>query len=429
MESYKKGDWMLRLFQSIKTKFGPNKTLKRVSYYSILATLFLYVFSIPSFANRVGLNIVCYALVAVLIALIIFHALIYGLARKFDKRSLLILMFVLSSVVGTIGFSHEYRGLLTLVLLTMSMFAIYFAMMIIDNNTLLFELFALAFFVFALYFLFFYREQIINYASYSYDEFRIGWDFENPNTVGSFMTLALSLSLFIVLFKKGKLRFLFLLPAASFLLVGLTTGSRTFIISIFVIFICFILLRFKKNILISSIVVVGLLVISIILINTLPFLATIKYRLDDTLSIFSVGVASGSTLERILWQKYGFYLASRRIFFGFGESGFALASGVRTYTHGNFTEMLCDFGIIGFLLFYCFNIGPAFISIFSKKKDREYVITILIVMLINGFLSVYYYDKCTYVIMAFCYYLLDNEKPQILSKRKVVIKNYYEVTV
>lgn len=420
---------MLRFIRNIKEKLSPNKRLQKISYFGILGTLFLYVFSIPSFANRVGLNFVCYALMALLICLITIHSLIFGLERRFDKRSLLILAFVLSSIIGTISYSHQFRGLLTLVLLTISMFAIYLAMMIINNNTLLFKLFTLAFFSFAIYFILHYREAILNYASYSYDEFRIGWDFENPNTVGSFMTLALSLSLFIVIFKKGKLRFLFLIPAASFLLVGLTTGSRTFIISIFVIAVCFSLLRFKKHIIIASIIIVGILTISIIMINTLPFLATIKYRLDDTLNIFSEGVASGSTLERILWQKYGFYLASRRIFFGFGESGFAYASGVKTYTHGNFTEMLCDFGIIGFLLFYCFNIGPAFISLFSKKEDREYIITILIVLLINGFLSVYYYDKCTYVIMAFCYYLMDNAKPQIVLKKRPIPIDYYEVTI
>lgn len=419
---------MLKVLRELRKKLSANEKIKKFAYFAILATLFLYVFSIPSFANRIGFNYICYALVAILIALDILYISIYGLQKRFDKRLLLIVVFIVSSLVGTISFSHQFRGLLTLVLLSVSMFAIYFAMIVISNNKLLFRLFALAFFAFAVYYLIFYREAILNYASYSYDEFRIGWDFENPNTVGSFMTLALSLSLYIAIFQKGKTRFLYLLPAAAFLLVGLTTGSRTFLISIFVIAICFIFFKFKKHLVIASIVVVGLLIISIILINTLPFLATIKYRLDDTLSIFSFGVASGSTLERILWQKYGFYLASRRMFFGFGESGFAFASGVKTYTHGNFTEMLCDFGVIGFLIFYCFNIGPAFISFFSKKEDKEYVISILIVMLINGFLSVYYYDKCTYVIMAFCYYLLDNAQPSISVKNRCV-SNYYEVEI
>lgn len=410
---------MLKIVETLRTKFNNCKRLKKVSYYFTLALLFLYVFSIPSFANRPGLNYICYGLVATLIGITILYILLFGIERKFDKRTLIVIVFVVSSLIGTITFSHRFDGVLTLVLLMISMFAIYLAMMIINNNTLLFWVFSLAFFAFSIYFLIYYREAILNYASYSYDEFRIGWEFENPNTVGSFMTLALSLSVFLVLFKKGKLRFLTLLPIASFLIVGLTTGSRTFLISIFVITICFILFKFKKHLLIAILVTAGILVIAIVCINTMPFLATIKYRLDDTLSIFSVGVASGSTLERILWQKYGFFLASRRIFFGFGESGFAIASGVNTYTHGNFTEMLCDFGLVGFLLFYIFNLGPAFISCFSKKPDREYVITILIVLLINGFLSVYYYDKCTYVVMAFCYYLLDNAKPSIKRKRIV----------
>lgn len=420
---------MSSLVSKLRMKFETNNKFRKFSYYAILVVLCLYVFSIPSFANRVGLNYICYALVALLIGLVFLHVLIFGLKKKVDKRIFIIVIFIGTSLIGTLSYSHQFRGLLTLVLLAISMFAIYFAMVIIDNNDLLFGIFTFAFFAFAIYYIYFYRDAILNYASYSYDEFRLGWDFENPNTVGSFMTMAISLSLFFVLFRKTWVRFLFLIPSAAFLLVGFTTGSRTFIISLFVIAICFILFKFKKHIIIASLIIVGLIVLSVVLINSLPFLSTIKYRLDDTLSIFANGGASGSTLERVLWQKYGFYLASRRLFFGFGESGFALASGVKTYTHGNFSEVLCDFGLVGFLLFYCFNLGPAFISLFSKKKDRDYVITILIVLLINGFLSVYYYDKCTYVIMAYCYYLLDNAKPEIKLRRKVILTDYLEVTV
>lgn len=303
-------------------------------------------------------------------------------------------------------------------------------MMIINNDKLICWCITLAFFIFAIYYLIHYRESILNYKSYQYDEFRLGWDFENPNTVGSFMTLGLSLAAYIVVFDKSKIRFLFIIPILAFLLIGLTTGSRTFLISIFVITICFILYKLKKHIVFALIGIIVLLVISIVLVNTVPFLATIKYRLDDTFKIFTDGVASGSTLERIVWQRYGFYLASRRILFGFGESGFAYASGVMTYTHGNFTEMLCDFGLIGFTIFYCFNLGPGFVSLFSKKPNKEYIVTICVVMFLNGLLSVYYYDKCTYVVMALCYYLLDNSKPSLkFVRREVTAVEYYEVAI
>lgn len=303
-------------------------------------------------------------------------------------------------------------------------------MLIINDNKVLSVCITMSFFAFAIYYLIHYRESILNYASYQYDEFRLGWDFENPNTVGSFMTLGLSLSLYLLFFEKDKYRYLFLIPAASFLLIGLTTGSRTFLISIFVIVICFTLFKLKKHFVIALIGIIGLVVLSVVLINHVPFLSTIKYRLDDTLKIFNDGVAAGSTLERFLWQQYGFYLASRRILFGFGESGFAYASGVMTYTHGNFTEMLCDFGLIGFILFYCFNLCPGFVTLFSKKPNKEYVVTIVIVMLVNGLLSVYYYDKFTYLIMAFCYYLTDNAVPSVsFIKKDVSSYEYCEVNI
>lgn len=303
-------------------------------------------------------------------------------------------------------------------------------MMIIDNNKLIIRVIAFSFFIFSLYYIFVYKDSILNYASYQYDEFRLGWEFENPNTVGSFMTLALALSSYVVIFQKDYFRFSFILPSLTFLLVGFTTGSRTFIISIFVIAFVYVLMLFKRHVLISLLISVAIISASVVLINFVPFLSTIKYRLDDTINAFLNGGASGSTLERILWQKYGFYLSSRRMLFGFGESGFAYASGVMTYTHGNFTEMLCDFGIIGFLLFYFFTLGPAFYVVFSSKKDKGIIIAISFILLFDGFLSVYYYDKCTYVVMALCYYLLDNAEPSFkIFKRIPAPIDYFEVNI
>ena len=304
-------------------------------------------------------------------------------------------------------------------------------MMIVDNDRLICWCITLAFFAFGIYYLIHYRNDILNYNTYQYDEFRLGWDFENPNAIGSFMTLSLSLTVYILLFEKEKIKFLMIIPLFAFLVIGLTTGSRTFLISIFIIMICFILFKFKKHIFLALLGVILLVLVSVILINTVPFLATIKYRLDDTSKIFTEGVAAGSTLERILWQRYGFYLASRRILFGFGESGFAYASGVMTYTHGNFTEMLCDFGLVGFTIFYCFNLCPAVCSLFTKKANKEYIVTIILVMFVNGFLSVYYYDKCTYIIMALCYYFLDNAVPSFKLNRGIASSetDNYEVSI
>lgn len=416
---------MIKFFSDIRNSMLKFEKLKKILLYAIYFSLFAYVFSIPSFANRSGYNIIVYATMALLIALTIAYVFLYGLQRKFDKRSLICILFFVSSFVGTIAYSHQFRGLLTIFLLIVSFYAIYFAMMIINNNSLIMTILVASFFVFAGYYIIYYGKDILNFKSYEYDEFRLGESFENPNTVGSFMMIALSVSSYLVLFKKGKLRYLFLIPTLLFVFIGITTGSRTFLVSIFVIFICFVIFKFKKRIWIALLIIAGFIGFSVLALNFIPFLETIRYRLEDTFKMFTEGLASGSTLERILWQKYGFYLASRRIFFGFGESGFAFASGVKTYTHGNFSEILCDFGIIGFFLFYCFNMLPMFVLFFAKKEDRKYVITICLVMLLNGFLSVYYYDKSTYLIMGLIYYLLDNAKARVpISKN-----SFKEVTI
>ncbi len=420
-------------------RLAGNEKLKKALTISVCVLTAFYVFSIPTFSARVTYNIISYFAMALLIGVSLIHIIIFR-DIKFDKKTLFLPGFVLFASLGTLLFSHAFRDYLTLILLTITFYALLLAFSIVKDLELVLKLIAFAFLAFSLFFIFHYRYDILNVSKFSGESFRLGWDFDNPNAIGSFMNVSITVSLYLALFGKKKINYLFLLCTVVYFLVGFTTGSRTFIVLSALSVLILLIYKFKKHWWILIIILAGLVTIFVILLNT-PLLATMKYRILDTIAIFNGtnnGGTFGSTGERILWQKYGNYFGSYHMLVGLGTNGFAVFSGTHTYTHGNFSEVLCDFGLTGFVLFYLSLLIPAVLSVLSRKKERFFVVTAISVFLIEGFLSVYYYNKVTFVLLAICYYVVNQDsfseyirkhKSNYYAKHKIIYSDYYELEI
>lgn len=411
--------------KSFFAKLAFNSKLKKTLVISVCVLTAFYVFSIPTFSARVVYNVISYIAMALLMGVSFVYIVIFR-DIKFDKKTLFLPGFVLFASLGTLFFSHAFRDYLTLILLTITFYTLLVAFSIIKDFELILKLFIFAFLAFALYYIFHYRNDILNVSKFTGESFRLGWDFDNPNTIGTFMNVSITVSLYLALFGKKKINYLFLLATVIYFLVGFTTGSRTFIVLSALSVIILLIYKFRKHWWILIIIFAALITLFIILLNT-PFMATIRYRIIDTFAILAGtsnnGGGFGSTAERMLWQQYGNYFGSYHMFFGLGTNGFSVFSGTHTYTHGNFSEVLCDFGLSGFVLFYLVLLIPAVLSVLSRKKERYFVVTAIAVFLIEGFLSVYYYSKVTFVLLAICYFVVNKDSfSEYIQKHK---KNYY----
>ena len=426
--------------KSLINRFSNNKKLQNLIFCVVCVLTFLYIFSIPAFSNRVIYNIVSYVSMALLLGTSIVYILLFK-KYQFDKKTLILPLFILFAAIGTLIHSHEYRDYLTLILLTITFYTLLISFSIINNSYLALQLIIYAFLLFSFYYLFIYRNEIINVSSYTGESFRLGWYFDNPNTIGTFMNIGISISLYLAFFGKKWYYYFFLLATGLFFFIGFTTGSRTFIILSILSVVLLVFFKLKKHWLIFVIVIATLAVLFIVLLNT-PLLKTMKVRINDTIAIFlgtgSGGGTAGSTTERLLWQEYGTYFGSRHLLFGLGTNGFAVFSGTHTYTHGNFSEIFCDFGLIGFVLFYSIFLVPAVLIMLSKRKERYFVVTAITVFLLEGFLTVYYYSKVTYVLLAICYFAIKdlsfndcllNNKKEYFKKSKLVYSEYYQVNI
>ena len=405
-------NWISSVFKDKKNTFK----------WLVSGFLFLYIFSIPSFGGRQGLNIITYACMILLAIFVILYFLFYK-GVYFKKEIFIIPTFTLFAFIGTIIYSKEFRGYVTLVLLCLSFLIVYFAFCIICDRNLSITILIVALSCFFVYFIIHFKDQVINFSNYGSESFRLGYPFDNPNGVASICVVGFTLSLFAVLFFKTKLRFFALISLLLSGFVGICTGSRTFIIMSILVLLILLFFCFKKHKFIYFLVVASLIVSFIILIN-LPFLNTIKERFIRIINTF-VGNSTRvdtSSISRITWLKYGFFLGNKSLFIGYGYGGFAKYSGVGTYAHSNFSEVFCDFGIIGLLLFYSPLFYCAYKCIKRKTESLPFIITIVIYYCFASLANVFFYNKLYYIVLSLLFSSLFGDMNFSEAKKKKTIK-------
>lgn len=415
-------------------KLKQNDVLKKILYWGIVSFLFLYTFSIPAFSGRSGWYIISYFLMAALAGCTIVYSFLHT-HFKINKWLIIPGSFVVFAFLGTAIYSHSFAGSAgkigwtTLVLMFITLIIFYYAFISVENIKLIQMVLIFAFLIFAFYFAFIYRDKIIH-LQFSSD--RINIYFDNQNTIGFYFAIAYTLSLFTGLFYKRKLELLFLIPAAIFIFLGFFTGSRAFLISIIIGSVVVAFYKLKNHKIIFLVVLGCMIGLFIVLIN-IPQFAFLKDQFDRTIyTIFGVGNSKvdTSTVQRAVWPGYAFYLGGQNLLFGFGVNGFSIYSGVGTYAHNNFAEVLCDFGLIGFILFNASFIIP-FVLSFKAKNTNLYLVPVLFfIYFIRSFFGVVYYSKETYLVLALLFFLTkDCKLPSLSFKNKTSFIDYYEVRI
>ena len=408
---------MAKTIAHVLSRLRSKKRIKTVLYFSECAALFFYIFSLPSFSGRYPLNYVSYAFMALLILVTFINLLLYF--KPFIRLYLLIIpLFVFWAFLGTTLFSHDFRGWFSIVLLSITMFVFYYAFYIIKNYKLIMLIIILSLFSFCFYFLIIYWKDILDFRSFTGESFRLGGYFDNVNQIASYMSLGISLSLFFILFEKRKIYLILLIPVLVFGGIGLTTGSKKFIIISVITLLVVFFIKFRHHKLLFTISLISI-VASVVILLSLPFMSPITKRLLDSFATLLGDGDSTSTIQRYLWQQYACQLGFKQAIFGYGYNGFSLVSGVGTYSHANYSEIICNFGIIGFLFFY----WPHCLILFKSLKKANYIskfnFVFLSMFIVYSFTKVYFFDKDYYLILAFIFFVLDSttDSPQFRVKK------------
>lgn len=200
--------------------------------------------------------------------------------------------------------------------------------------------------------------------------------------------------------KKGYF-FLLILP----IVITLGSGSRRGLITIIVaISILYILKNPNEKIVLNIIVaIVGILIAyQFIKHSNLTYLTT---RIDSLLNVFSDNSnASASDQGRLDMIITGISMFTKKPIFGYGAGAFKNLAGYGIYSHNNYVELLVNFGIVGFGLYYSVIISCVIKLIKLINNGDDYARLLLafwIMRLVSDIGNVSYYDRFTYIILAF----------------------------
>lgn len=398
--------------------------VRTVLKYCILFLFFVYLFSMPYFSNRTPFNYLVYFIFCVFAFFVVLYRFLY-LKIKFDYRLLLLPAFASYACIGTIVFSHQFRVLLTVLLLSLSFVIFYLFLDCFENKRVILSLAVCSLILFSILFVLHYRNSILNFSE------RLGVDgyFDNINTIAYYFGACSVLSLYLALYFEKKWELIYLIPFIGTFALGLLSGSRSFLFTTVIASIVLFITRFRKK---PLILIIGLasMVGAGVLFFTLPVFSAMSSRIIKMINtIGGVGYATDySTVTRIMWQQYGLYIGTHHILFGVGVNGFAVMSGVGTYTHANIAELICDVGLIGLLIYYSVFFVALF-DLFTKKfKHKDLVICLLSFVFVREFFGVPYTSKFNAFVFALLVYL-GSKGVSTLRSRLMASNNYYVLEI
>lgn len=260
---------------------------------------------------------------------------------------------------------------------------------------------------------------MLNYASTPGGERRVGGELINENQFGLYMSNAL-LCCFLIIYNLKKYKKIHLIVLAPCMVVcatmGLLSGSKKAILFM-VIGICSLLWLFSQKSSFSkriSLFFICVIVISLIVVavRTLPVFATISMRMDSIVnSLVGDKAADVTDQNRMKMVREGLEAFYSSPLFGKGTGHSSNLFGA--YSHNNFVELLMNYGIIGFGLYYI----PYLILIFallkySKMGDKitAYLLVYVVLQITLGIAWVNYYERVVQVIGAAAWGYIDHMK-------------------
>lgn len=384
--------------------------LKLLKYF-IIVFFFAYFTSVTVCGELYPWNYLAYVFI-ILLTICVF--LYFSLKKQFyfDSRFLPYLLFALYAIlISLIMQSTDFRNLLTFIMLSFSLILCYYSCKIIGDKKILFFIFAATSLIYAIVFFSIYFKEFISFQFISQ---RLGGKLGNENTAGIISIIFLSFYSIISVKQKKFWLLVFDLP---FLLIGISSGSKKFYFSFILLMLFILYILLKRHLVIYALCIFCMIFLSFAILQ-LPFMSSIRDRIYAMILFMFTGEIDASSYERLLFSKNAFYLFSKNIFFGLGEGGFGNNTIYGTYSHNNITEVACNFGLVGFVLFYVQMLTPLYLA----KRNRNsslytYFVFIFLFYLIIGPGLIFYTSKYIPIFLAIVI-SIDGEK--IISLRMKV---------
>ena len=194
-----------------------------------------------------------------------------------------------------------------------------------------------------------------------------------------------------------------------FSVMTLLSGSRKAFVILLLVVIIFYFSRIKKPSNLLYIIPVGGFVILIIylVMNNEVLYQMMGRRMEGILfMITGEGDAGRSTLIRKDLIDTGLQQFTENPIIGYGMNNYRFMSKYNLYAHNNFIELLVDYGIIGFALYYTLPVVLLYKSCvmwITKTKEVFISIIFMVIFFVNDYGVVSYYSSIVIIIMVASY--------------------------
>lgn len=228
------------------------------------------------------------------------------------------------------------------------------------------------------------------------EEERVGEGIANSNTYGRVFSYGILAGLYLTFYKK---KWLCLLGCLLFLGFSLSSGSRKAILIIIIGSLVMLFLRYGLKRPFAFLLASAAVLLILYAVIQLPMFSVANERFTMLLEGSSKDY---STNERNDMIDAAIELFKQKPVAGWGVEGFADASGYGRYCHNNFLEILANYGIIGFILYYSIH-AYILIKLLTKlnmsNSDCVVMFTIVLTSLIMDYGNVSYGIKWMWIIL------------------------------
>ena len=227
------------------------------------------------------------------------------------------------------------------------------------------------------------------------EEERIGTEFTNANTYGKAFSYAVVAGLYLALYKK---KWLCLAGSLLFLFFALSSGSKKAILIILIGSALLFFFRFGLKKPVQLILWSAIILLTLYFVIRLPIFSVAYERF----TVFLSGEKNVTDRLRADMIAKGLAMFREKPVVGWGMTAFAEVSGFASYAHNNFVELLANYGVVGFGLFYSLYlyILAKFRLIFKTATPAHLMmLTVLLAVLITDYGIVSYGIKWNWIVI------------------------------
>lgn len=253
---------------------------------------------------------------------------------------------------------------------------------------------------------------------------RLAGDFANINSIAMLSAIGLVVVCYQWLYEGFSLTFLLAVPS---IVIVAASGSRKALVLAFIGILLIILLRFStKNILSNALKIIAVVIGALLvfrLISELSMFSGIMDRMDGLFALITgEGDVDSSAYKRDMFMRIAFsqILENPVLGIGMDNAKYVIGeqAGVVVYSHNNFAELICNGGIVGFLIYYSMHIYYLRNLIkyrYLGGSITKLCIALAIVMLIMDWGMISYYSKAQYFYLMIFFLQVKNIKREAVN--------------